>query len=158
MAGKRDRNRRYDVHGDGVETVRDGLAEIGMDDSRRSAAVRLVGEVLEANGATDFRWYKTSGKDELACYWGDWTKNVLWVTPSEVHIRASDPIVRPHPTTWAGRNGDLIGWLLPGAVSGGGGGRAMPPVKGVICPATGITQPPGTECTYCEVVHEPPVT
>lgn len=51
VAGNRDRNRLYDVHGDGVEKLREGLAAIGMDDSRRSAVVRLVGEVLEANGA-----------------------------------------------------------------------------------------------------------
>lgn len=143
----------YDVHGDGVENLREGLAEVGMEDSRRSAAVRLVEEVLEANGAVDFYWYKTSGKDELACYWDDLDKNVLWVTRSEVHVRADDPVIRPHPTNWRGRNGELVGWLLPGAESGPGWGPSKPPITEVTCPQTGIKQPAGRECSYCEVVH-----
>jgi hypothetical protein len=154
--GKGDANKRYRVHGDGVDSLRAGFHEIGMPENRRGEARAIVREVVEANDVREFRWYKTEGKDELCCYWDDHAANVLWITPNNVHIKADTSLVRrPQRTaTWReDRDGGGVGWLLPGADRGAGGGRLRPKAADVRCPVTYIWQPAGTVCSSCDVVH-----
>ena len=107
MIGKGDVNRQYAVHGDDVDSIREGFRELGMPEHRRAEAFRIVGEVLAANQAVDFRWYKTDGTNELACYWGDQSANTLWVTASEAHIPSDTArVTRPgRPTDWQKEDG-----------------------------------------------------
>jgi hypothetical protein len=155
MSGKGDANRRYRVHGDGLDSIRDGFAELAMPEHRRRDAFAIVNEVLRANEVVDFRWYKTEGKDELVCYWDEQPYNVLWVTASEVHIVSDTSRVR-RPTrsvNWQKEDGAYVGWLLPGAERGTGGGPRNSEVETVLCPETYIRQPSGTICPHCDVVH-----
>lgn len=115
MMGKGDINRQYAVHGDDVESIREGFRELAMPEHRRADAFRIVGEVLAANQVVDFRWYKTDGTNELACYWDDQPVNTLWVTASEAHIPSDTTrVTRPdRPTDWQKEDGAYVGWLLP---------------------------------------------
>jgi hypothetical protein len=126
-----------------------------MPEHRRAEAYRIVGEVLAANDVVDFRWYKTDGKSELVCYWDDQPANALWVTASEVHIPSDTArVMRPgRPVDWQKEDGAYVGWLLPGAERGTGGGRRESEVATALCPETFIRQPAGTLCPRCEVVH-----
>ena len=153
--GKGDANKRYAVHGDGLDSIREGFDHLGMPDYRRGEAFRVVSEVLAANDVVDFRWYKTDGTNELACYWDDQPSNVLWVTSSEVHIPADrGRVQRPaRAVNWQKEGGARVGWLLPGAERGTGGGRREPEAAAVLCPETFIRQPVGSVCPTCDVVH-----
>jgi hypothetical protein len=155
MSGKGNANRRYRVHGDGVDTIRNGFAELAMPEHRRPEALAIVREVLGANDAINFRWYKPDGTNELACYWGDHPYNVLWVTASEVHIPSDTSRVRrpKRSVDWQKEEGAYVGWLLPGAERGTGGGPRNSEVETVLCPDTYIRQPAGTLCPRCDVVH-----
>lgn len=156
MRGKGDANRRYRVHGDGVGSLVAGFDEIGMPPHRRVEALAIVRELVDANDVREFRWYKTEGKDELCCYWDDHQVNLLWITANNVHVTADTLLVRrpQRATTWReGRDGGGVGWLLPGAVRGAGGGRPRPEASGLRCPVTYLWQPAGTVCPSCEVVH-----
>ena len=115
--GKGDANRRYAIHGDGLASIRAGLNVLAMPQHRRAEAFSIVSEVLGANRVVEFRWYKTDGHNELACYWDDQPTNVLWVTPRKVHIPAArGNVTRPtRPVTWEKDDGEYVGWLLPEA-------------------------------------------
>jgi len=155
--GKGDLNERYKVHGNDLDSLRQGFREIGMPENRYREALAIVREITEANDVREFRWYKTEGKDELCCYWDKQTVNVLWITPSNVHMRAETSLVqRPQrATTWRGERDepDEVGWLLPGADRGPGGGPQRPKAAEVLCPETFVWQPAGTVCPVCDVVH-----
>ena len=153
--GKGDANRRYAVHGDGLASIRDGFNELAMPEHRRAEAFSIVSEVLAANRVVDFRWYRTEVTNELACYWDDQPTNVLWVTPSEVHIPAERGRVTrpPRPVNWEKEDGAYVGWRLPGAERGTGGGRRKPELATVLCPQTFIRQPAGSVCPDCDCVH-----
>ena len=157
--GKGDINRQYAVHGDDLESVREGFRVLGMPEHRRAEAFQIVDEVLAANQVVDFRWYKTDGHNELACYWDDQPANTLWVTASKVHIPSDTAsVTRPErPTDWQKEGqeeaGAYVGWLLPGAERGTGGGPRESEIATVLCPETYIRQPARTICPTCEVVH-----
>lgn len=155
MASKGDIHRQYQVHGDGVETLHRGLSAIGMPEMRRRAALSWVNEVAAVNGAQVFRWYKTDGKDELCCWWDELAFNAMWVWTNHVHVKTGAVTLPDRPTDWVGDDGN-VGWLLPGALAGNGGSPRESHVPTTICPVEFITQPVGSECPYCEVVHPPP--
>jgi hypothetical protein len=48
---------------------------------------------------------------------------------------------------------DEVGWLLPGAVRGVGGGPQRPKAAEVRCPETFVWQPAGSVCPDCDVLH-----
>jgi hypothetical protein len=150
------RNRKYDFYGDDLASIRLGFGDIAMAQDRREAAYEIVAEVVQANGANSFRWYKPS-KDELACYWDHHETNVLWVSPSEVHtVNDASRIVLPlRPTDFVRRDGKEVGWLLPYVESGSGGGRQKSTVPTVLCPVTQLTIPANKVCNDCDVVHQP---
>jgi hypothetical protein len=152
MAPKGDRHQSYDVHGEGLDTLPEGLSAIGMPELRRAEALRLVRQVATANNARVFRWYKTAGKDELCCWWDELEFNVTWVWPNRVNIKTGAVTLPDRPIDWVGADGN-VGWLLPGAVAGTGGGPRHTSTPTTICPATYIAQPVGSECPDCEVVH-----
>lgn len=154
--GKGDANKRYRVHGDGVESLWTGFEEIGMPEHRRSAALAMVREVVDANNVREFRWYKTEGKDELCCYWDDLALNVLWISANNVHFKADESLVRrsPRTTDWVEHDGSAVGWLLPGGERGAGGGRQRPKVAEVRCPETYMLHPAGTVCPDCDIEHD----
>lgn len=142
----------YEIHGEGLDSIRAGFGELGMPLERRDVALRIIREVLDANGVQVFRWYKTPGTNELCCYWDDADVNMLWVTPGDVHIEASTP--RPaRPPNWQKQDGKYIGWLLPGANAGTGGGQWHVEVATVLCPETFLYIPAGSECPNCEFIH-----
>jgi len=155
MVGKGDANREYRIHGDGVATLRAGFDEVAMPPFRRAEAMRIVTEVLDANAAVDFRWYKPEGTLEIASYWDHHDRNVMWVTPAEVHILADETRVkRPSRSlTWWKGGGDYVGWLLPGAEKGLGGGRREPAIATVLCPLSYLRIPVGSVCPACDIVH-----
>lgn len=156
MNGKGEANKRYRVHGDGFNSLTAGFQEIGMPEVRRGEALAIVREVAEANDVREFRWCKTEGKDELCCYWDNHEVNVLWITATNVHIRADISLVgRPQrTTTWReDRDGGGVGWLLPGADRGAGGGRQRPKAAELRCPVTYLWQPAGAVCPSCDTVH-----
>lgn len=101
------------------------------------------------------RWYMTEGKDELCCYWDDLAANVLWITANNVRVKADTSLVeRPQrATTWKEADGSGVGWLLPGAERGTGGGRQRPKAAEVRCPVTNVSHPAGTDCPHCDEVH-----
>ncbi len=154
MTPKGDAYRSYEVHGDSVETIRQGFEAIGMLGHRQAEAEANVREVVTANEVVDFRWYLPPGTPEVCCYWDEQEKNVLWVNSATVSILAEEEIVRPaRSLTWSKQRGAIVGWLLPGAESGRGGGPRQSPVADVACPVTFIRQPAGQPCPECEVIH-----
>lgn len=154
MVGKRAGNERYDIHGSDVESLRQGFTELGVPEHRRATALELVREVLEANGARDFYWYKPPATAELCGYWDDADQNLVWVTTAAVAV-INGPIIAlpPRPLTYKKAEGDYVGWVLPGADPGTGGGRRSPEVPTVRCPQTFLRQPVGSLCPECDVVH-----
>lgn len=157
MAGKRDQNQRYEVHGDSIASLSRACAEIGMPEYRRSTAVEIVREVLAANGGVDFYWYVPPATDEVCCYWDDAEQNELWINPGEIHI-SSDEARTKRPErqlTYSKQDGAYVGWLLPGGQMGSGGGQERAKVATVLCPETYVHVPAGQPCSHCEVVHEP---
>jgi hypothetical protein len=143
----------YSVHGDSIDSLAEGFIALGMPASRRSAASQIVREVLKVNNVTVFRWYKTEGTNELSCYWDDAKVNMLWVTSTDVHIeRDTRRPERAHD--WDKQDGKYIGWLLPGAERGTGGGRRASEVATVLCPESFIRQPLGSTCPTCDAIHE----
>lgn len=154
MPGKGDTYRSYEVHGDSVDGLRDGLLAIGMPTHRHVEALAIVAEVVQANDVVDFRWYIPPVTQEVCCYWDAHERNVLWINQATVSIRADGGIARPtRALTWNKQEGQIIGWLLPGAESGRGGGRRQSPIAEVRCPVTSIRQPAGRVCPECDVVH-----
>ena len=152
MSDKGDYHRTYEIHGDGLESIWRGFAELGMPQGRQAEAFAIVSEVVEANRAAGFRWYKTPGTNELACYWDGATVNMLWITAGEAHI-AADTARPERALTWSKQDGAYVGWLLPGADGGTGGGPKKVEVAKVLCPVTYLWQPAGQPCLECEVVH-----
>jgi hypothetical protein len=149
---KGDAYRRYPIHGNTVESLTEGFDALCMPESRRSQAMQIVREVLKANGVSVFRWYKTERTNELACYWDDADVNKLWITPTEVHVECRTP--RPERAlTWDKEGGKYVGWLLPGAERGTGGGARTVEMPTVLCPETFLRQPAGSICPTCEVSH-----
>jgi len=152
MGGNRGADRGYDVYGDDLDSIRSGFDELGMPTGRQTEAFAIVQQVLVANGASVLHWYKPPRTDELACYWDDSPVNMLWVTASEVHVAAGTP--RPaRALNWEKQDGAYVGWLLPGAEAGSGGGTKKTEVAEVPCPVSFILHPLGTECPHCEIVH-----
>jgi hypothetical protein len=126
-----------------------------MPEPRQGEALAIVREVAAVNGVRHLRWYKYESKDEFCCYWDGHTANVLWITPTNVHIQADSPLVRrPSCTvTWRDHDGACVGWLLPGADAGTGGGRSRPKAAKVRCPVTHLWLPAGTVCPDCDLVQ-----
>lgn len=154
MTPKGTANEAYEVHGNSVEVIRQGLEAIGMPAHRQAAAQAIVREVLEANQAVDFRWYVPPGTPEVCCYWDGHEANVLWITSATVYVPVDKGIGRPaRALTWRKQGGTHVGWLLPGAEAGRGGGPRQSPVAEVTCPVTFLRQPAGQPCPECEVVH-----
>ena len=155
MNGKGDANKRYRVHGDGVDSLSTGFHEIAMPEHRRGEALAIVREVVETNDVREFRWYRYEDKDELCCYWDDHAANVLWITANNVHVKADTSLVRrpQRTTTWRDRDGGCVGWLLAGADRGAGGGRQRPKAAEVLCPVTYLLHPAGSVCPDCDVAH-----
>jgi hypothetical protein len=152
MPPKGDAHRSYLVHGDGLDSISTGLIAIRMPEHRRHVALALTREVARVNHARHFRWYKTPGKDELCCWWDEHEANVLWVWQGNVHVKPGAVTAPTRPTDWIGHDGH-VGWLLPGAQRGSGGGPRRAEPGQVVCPVTFIAHPVGTECPDCEVVH-----
>ncbi len=154
MASKGNRNHKYTVHGDGIDTLRQGLIALDMPTSRQAEALAIVRDVFEANSVTDFRWYKPAITNELACYWDDAEQNLLWVTVSEVHVFADETLVKhpQRPVNWQKEEGVYVGWMLPGALAGTGGGARKTEAPYSLCP-TGIRRAVGELCPDCEIVH-----
>lgn len=138
-----------------LSTLQAGFAAIGMPSERWSEAFAIVWEVLDANAAVDFRWYKPDRTDELACTWAGVGKNALWIGVNNVHVApATTGVVLPaRARTYIKENG-TVGWLLPGGNTGSGGGRRSPDTKWISCPVTQELQPVGSKCPDCMVVHE----
>ena len=81
----------------------------------------------------------------------------MWITANNVHVHADPSVVQRPPqrsVTWVGHDG-CVGWLLPGADRGTGGGRQQPRASQVRCPVTFLWQPAGTVCQECDEVHDP---
>lgn len=152
MSPKKDAYLEYDVHGEGVTSLRDGFAQIQMPPERWDEAIEIVTEVLNANGVSQFYWYKPPATNELCGYWDDADVNMIWVSPSDVHVHARTPRP-PRATTMQRDEGNLIGWLLPGANSGAGGGPRRAKASKVTCPDTNLDIPAGSECPYCGIEH-----
>ncbi len=156
MSPKGDTNKRYEIHGDSLTTLRTAFTEIVMPEHRHSEAAAIISEVLTANAVQEFHWYKTPGTAELACYWDQAPQNLLWITATEVHIPSDETKVK-RPTrsiNWDKQNGAYVGWLLPGAERGAGGGKRAREITTVLCPETFIGQPSGSVCPDCDVVHQ----
>lgn len=153
MAGKSDRHTGYEVHGEGIESLREGFARLAMPANRHREALTIVREVSDANGASTLRWYMPPVTPEICGYWDDSEVNQLWITSAEVHIAATT--ARPKlPLTWSKQDGDYVGWLLPGAESGSGGGPQKAKVAETRCPTSFLLHPTGTACPDCDVVHD----
>ncbi|MGH9211710.1 MAG: hypothetical protein ACRD2C_13650 [Acidimicrobiales bacterium] len=155
--GKGNTNTRYKVHGDGVASLTvSGFDVLAMPEHRRAEATAIVKEIIETNEIRDFKWYRTGGKDELCCYWGDHPMNTMWVTANNVHVLADTSLVRRPPSrriTWKDQQGVCIGWLLPGADQGSGGARRNARMDEIVCPETFLRQPAGSVCEECEIVR-----
>jgi len=121
MEPKSNKNTDYSFHGNDVDSMKVGFEQIGMPHHRWDEAISIVNEVREANGVRSFRWYKVENTDELACYWDDATKNLLWVQRHEVHV-LKEVSLPARPVDYTRDDGELIGWLLPGGSTGTGGG------------------------------------
>lgn len=159
MAAKGDAHLDYDLHGETVESMRSGFEAIGMPPYRWPEALSIISEVLAANDAARFRWYKVPQKAELPCWWGDAERNLLWVWANNVHTAAPDgePIIRMPPRRVDYRTDEGFprrGWLLPGGTTGTGGGPPKPAARQVRCPATTMLVPEGQTCSHCDEVHQ----
>lgn len=155
MAGKRESIQQYEMHGHEVASLGRGFDELGMPTYRRATAIEIVHEVLEANKASDFYWYKPPATDELCCYWDDAELNLMWINSGELHVR-NDPasvVMPPRPITYTRTDNELVGWLLPGGEAGTGGNSGKPKARSVLCPVTFIRRPVGELCPDCEVEH-----
>lgn len=154
MVASGDRYQIYDVHGRGVDTVPTGCAALAMSDTRQRAVVEIVSELLVLNDAERFVWYLPPATPELSCYWGGAATNLLWITTGAVHIKRNGPVIqRLRPFNYQKADGDHVGWLLPGAEAGTGGGPKRREVATVLCPASSLQQPAGQLCPDCEIVH-----
>jgi len=147
MAPKGNTYLDYEVHGDDVKSLRDGFAHIQMPPERWDAALEIVQEVLEANGVAKFCWYAPPTTAQICGYWDDAELNMIWISPSEVHINAQTPRPQRAPTMHRAE-GTEIGWLLPGATSGSGGGHRQHKKAAPLCP-TCFIDIVGSECSYC---------
>ena len=83
---KGDSYQSYEVHGAGVESIEAALGEIEMPEDRRDAAMAAVRAIVQANEVKHLVWYKTPQKREIAAYWEDCSKNMLWIEPGNVHV------------------------------------------------------------------------
>lgn len=149
-----DRYLSHDVHGSGVGTLPEGFAHLAMAPARQRAAQQIVSELLELNNAKRFVWYIPPATPEVCSYWDDAPTNLLWITNVGLHVKRGGP-VKPlsRPITYQKQDGDYIGWLLPGAEAGLGGGTRQAEVSTVLCPVTSLRQPAGSICPDCDVVH-----
>ncbi|MCU1498531.1 MAG: hypothetical protein JWM47_2484 [Acidimicrobiales bacterium] len=139
-----DRYQTYDLHGSSVTSLPIGLADIAMSPTRQRAAVGIVSDLLALNEAEGFVWYLPPATPELSCYWDAAPTNLLWITTIGVHIKRDGPVLPlPRPLTYQKQDGDYVGWLLPGAEAGAGGGPKRPEVATVLCPASSLRQPAG---------------
>lgn len=144
----------HEFEGD-FETLRKGFAAIGMPQERWAEASAIVRDVLDANDAVDFRWYKPDRTGELACTWEFVGQNALWIGANNVHVApATTGVVLPARTRTYSKENGTVGWLLPGASTGGGGGRQTPASRWIACPVTQELQPAGSECQDCMTIHE----
>ena len=98
---KGDSYQSYEIHGAGVESIEAALGAIDMPEDRRDAAMAAVRAIVEANGVKHLVWYKVPQTPELAAYWEDCSKNMLWIEPGNVHV---DPDVN-FPFTATGMKG-----------------------------------------------------
>jgi hypothetical protein len=154
MAGSGDRYLSYDVHGSGVESLAEGLANLAMAPARQRAAKEIVGELLTLNSAERFVWYLPPATPEVCAYWNDAPTNLLWITNVGVHLKRDGPVTPlARPITYEKQDGDYIGWLLPGAEAGTGGGARPSEITTVLCPVTSLRQPAGSLCPDCEIIH-----
>lgn len=154
MVANRDRYQTYDVHGQGLGTLSMGCAEIGMPDSRQRAAVEIVSELLKLNDADEFVWYVPPATPEVSCYWSGSSRLLLWISPVAVTIKRDGPVSPLQRTpTYQKEDGKYLGWLLPGAEPGTGGGARRPDIATVICPVSFQRQPSGQLCPDCEIIH-----
>ena len=155
MSSKAQRNETYERHGAGVDTLSIGFDELVMPHERRSMAIDIVRELLAANGASVLKWYMTAKTPEIACYWDDHEQNLLWITNTELHVMADSAIAAlpDRPLSWEKQGGRYVGWLLPGASSGTGGGKRNTAVATVLCPEQFVQVPADAACDYCEVFH-----
>ena len=147
-----------EVEGSDFSSLLAGFSAIGMEPGRQATARALVEEVAARNAATGFRWYKPAGSNELSCYWDRSGVNVLWISSGHVHMRVDGPARRPERAAdWSGMNGQVVGWTLPGFISGDSStGVSVPKVSKVPCPEhLAPPQPLGAECPACGVEHEP---
>jgi len=145
-------HREYDVHGDDVESLRAGFAQIQMPTERWNAALEIVREVLVANDVAQFCWYKPPTTAQLCGYWDEAEVNMIWISPSEVHINALTPRPQRAPNLHRA-DGAEVGWLLPGATPGSGGGAHKSKTSAPLCPVWNIEVPVGSECMFCGVEH-----
>ena len=144
-------NEDYEVHGNGAETLAEGLRVLSMPEHRRKAALELVREILAVNQATEFRWYMPEKTEQILCYWDDQPRISVWIERSNIHMRKDETVARlpAIPTTWS-KSGDYkVGWLLPGAESGAGGGPRKAEPKEVLCPNCFLLIPVETDCFEC---------
>jgi hypothetical protein len=145
---------KYEFEG-GLDTLRQGFEAIGMPRERWEDALAIVAEVLDANAAVDFSWYKPDRTGELACTWAGVGQNAMWVGPNNVHVApATTHVVLPKRALNYSKENGVVGWLLPGATTGSGGGRRAPATRWVRCPTTQEPQPAGSTCPDCMIVHE----
>jgi hypothetical protein len=125
-----------------------------MDPARQRAALAIVTEILEVNDGRRFVWYVPPSTPEVCSYWDDAPTNLLWITNAGVHLKRGGPVdLLPRAITYQKQDGDYVGWLLPGAEAGVGGGTRQAEVTTVLCPATSLHQPAGTICPDCDIVH-----
>lgn len=150
MRAKGNTYRDYDIHGDDVESLRNGFAHIQMPAARWEAALEIVREVLTANDVARFYWYVPPTTAQICGYWDEAEVNMIWISPSEVHMNAQTPRPQRAPTMERGEGAE-IGWLLPGAKSGSGGGHKERKTTAPLCPTCFIKVAPGSECMFCGV-------
>lgn len=149
-----DRYLSYDVHGSGIGTLPEGFAHLAMAPARQRAAQQIVAELLKLNKAKRFVWYVPPATPEVCSYWDEAPTNLLWIHSAAVVIKRDGPVTPlERPTNYRKQDGDYVGWLLPGAEAGVGGGRTRPEIDTVLCPITSLCQPAGSICPDCEIVH-----
>lgn len=113
----------------------------GKGDKHREHAIH--GDGLDSIGR---------GFDELGMPDGRRVEALAMIAENEVHIAKVTP--RPSRTlTWNKQVGEYVGWLLPGAESGSGGGSKHTTTPKVLCPDSFLWHPAGTMCEHCEIVH-----
>jgi L-ascorbate metabolism protein UlaG (beta-lactamase superfamily) len=83
----------HEFEGD-IDTLTDGFVAIGMTPERWAEASAIVQEVLDANDAVGFHWYKPDRTDELACTCG-WRRSERSVDRNQQPPRVAGHDGRP---------------------------------------------------------------